>query len=89
MELYNILMDRGYPQPFCDEVTRNLNTDWTAQRMIGYLSYYKKLPMEEIADEVLAILSDRNRIMKKKDLEATNAKWNEMTWNGFPGGRDE
>ena len=65
MELYNILMDRGYPQPFCDEVTRNLNTDWTAQRMIGYLSYYKKLPMEEIADEVLAILSDRNRIMKK------------------------
>ena len=45
--------------------------------------------MEEIADEVLAILSDRNRIMKKKDLEATNAKWNEMTWNGFPGGRDE
>lgn len=57
-ELYRILLDRGYPEPFCDEVTKNLNTDFTAQRMIGYLSHYKKLPMEEIADETLAILSD-------------------------------
>ena len=51
MELYDILIRRGYPEPFCDEITKNLNTDWTAQRMIGYLSHYKKLPMEEIADE--------------------------------------
>lgn len=45
--------------------------------MIGYLSHYKKLPMEEIADEMLAILSDRNRIMRKHELEETNARWNE------------
>ena len=55
MELYDILIRRGYPEPFCNEITKNLNTDWTAQRMIGYLSHYKKLPMEEIADEMLAI----------------------------------
>ena len=72
MELYDILIRRGYPEPFCDEITKNLNTDWTAQRMIGYLSHYKKLPMEEIADEMLAILSDRNRIMQKHELEETN-----------------
>ena len=77
MELYDILLRRGYPEPFCDEITKNLNTDWTAQRMIGYLSHYKKLPMEEIADEMLAILSDRNRIMRKHELEETNARWNE------------
>ena len=70
------MLQRGYPEPFCDQVTRNLNTDWTAQRMIGYLSHYKKLPMEEVADEMLAILSDRNRIMQKKELENTNTKWN-------------
>lgn len=34
MELYDILLRRGYPEPFCDEITKNLNTDWTAQRMI-------------------------------------------------------
>lgn len=77
MELYRILQERGYPEGFCDQVTKNLNTDWTAQRMIGYLSHYKKLPMEEVVDEMLAILSDRNRIMQKKTLESTNTRWNE------------
>lgn len=76
-ELYQILLQRGYPEPFCDEVTKNLNTDFTAQRMIGYLAHYKKLPVEEIADETLAILSDRNRIMQKKQLEQSNAAYNE------------
>ena len=78
MELYNTLLNRGFPQEFCEQISRNLNTDWTAQRMIGYLSHYRKLPMEEIVDEMLAILSDRNRIMQKKEMEATNAKWNEI-----------
>lgn len=74
MELYEIMLRRGYPELFCDQITRNLNTDWTAQRMIGYLSHYKNLPMEEVVDEMLAILSDRNRIMQKKELESANAK---------------
>ena len=77
MELYDIMIKRGYPEEFCNQITKNLNTDWTAGRMIGYLSHYKKLPLEEIVDEMLAILSDRNRIMQKHDLEETNARWNE------------
>ena len=88
MELYEIMLRRDYPAEFCEQITLNLNTDWTAQRMIGYLSHYKKLPMEDVADEMLAILSDRNRIMRKKDLEAVNARWNAMTYNGFPGDED-
>ena len=64
MELYNTLLNRGFPQEFCEQISRNLNTDWTAQRMLGYLSHYRKLPMAEIVDEMLAILSDRNRIFK-------------------------
>ena len=89
MELYRLMLKRGYPEPFCDEVTKNLNTDWTAQRMIGYLSHYEKLRLEDVADEVLAILSDRNRIMDKKATEEANARWNEMTWNGFPFGEED
>lgn len=73
-----MLVKRGYPEPFCDEVTRYLNTDWTARRMIGYLSQYQKLRLEDVADEVLAILSDRNRIMEKKATEEANARWNEL-----------
>ena len=82
-KLYRVLLDRGYPEEFCDQITKNLNTDWTANRMLGYLSHYKKLPMEEIVDEMLAIISDRNRIMQKYQLEETNAKWNEFLNNGF------
>ncbi|MCD8154887.1 MAG: hypothetical protein LUF78_09425 [Clostridiales bacterium] len=76
-ELYKIMLDRGYQERFCDLVTQNLNTDFTAQRMIYYLSHYSELPEGEIVDEMLAILSDRNQIMQKKELEYNNAKYNE------------
>jgi hypothetical protein len=32
---------------------------------------------------MLSILSDRNRIMQKKELESINEKWNEFLNNGF------
>ena len=69
MQLYEMMMERGYPEPLCDLITRNLNTDFTATRMIGYLSHYSYLPEGEIVDEMLAILSDRNAIMRKKEAE--------------------
>lgn len=78
MELYEILLDKGYPEEFSDLITRNLNTDFTATRMIGYLSHYSDLPEAEIVDEMLSILSDRNQIMKKKNMEETNAMLNDL-----------
>mgnify|MGYP000411722165 FL=1 len=68
MQLYNLMMERGYPENLCDLVTRNLNTDYTATRMIGYLSHYSDLPDVEVVDEMLAILSDRNELIKKKRI---------------------
>lgn len=78
IRLYHMMLDKGYPEGFCDQVTRNLNTDWTARRMMGYLSHYKKLPLEEVVDEMLSILEDRKRIMEKKSLEDVNARWNDF-----------
>ena len=63
MQLYEMMLERGYSQNLCDLVTKNLNTDFTATRMIGYLSHYSYLPEVEIVDEMLAILSDRNAII--------------------------
>ena len=83
MELYEIMIDKGYSEQFSDLITRNLNTDFTAGRMIGYLSHYVSLPEAEVVDEMLAILSDRNQIMQKKELEAINVKWNQMMSEGF------
>lgn len=78
MQLYEMMLDRGYPQNLCDLVTRNLNTDYTATRMIGYLSHYSYLPEVEIVDEMLAILSDRNAIIQKKEAEQAQVKMNEI-----------
>lgn len=78
MQLYKMMLDRGYPEQLCDLVTRNLNTDYTATRMIGYLSHYSELPDIEIVDEMLAILSDRNAMMQKKEMEHAQARINEI-----------
>jgi len=78
MQLYEMMVERGYPKNLCELVTRNLNTDYTATRMIGYLSHYSYLPEVEIVDEMLAILSDRNAIIRKKEAERAQAKINEI-----------
>ncbi len=83
MQLYKLMLERGYPEEFCDIITKNLNTDFTAQRMIGYLYHYDHPPVEEIADEMISILSDRNQIMEKKELEEVNSRWNDFLMNGF------
>ena len=46
--------------------------------MIGYLSHYSYLPEVEVVDEMLAILSDRNAIMRKKEAEQAQAKINDI-----------
>ena len=78
IQLYEMLLTRGYPEALCQLITRNLNTDYTATRMIGYLSHYSELPELEIVDEMLSILSDRNTIIQKKEVEQTQNKINEM-----------
>lgn len=88
-ELYKYMISKGYSEEFSNLITQNLNTDFTAGRMFGYLSHYSDLPEAEVVDEMLAILSDRNAIMQKKTLEANNAAWNEMMWNGFPFAQDD
>ena len=89
MQLYQIMIDRGYPEPLCDLVTKNLNTDFTAMRMIGYLNHYSHLPEGEVVDEMLSILSDRNAIIRKKETEAAQAKINEMYEWGLDAEEDD
>ena len=60
MQLYKLMLERGYPEEFCDIITKNLNTDFTAQRMIGYLYHYDHPPVEEIADEMISVRSQPN-----------------------------
>lgn len=83
IELYNTLVQDGYQEQFAKLITDNLNTDFTAGRMLGYLAHYDHLPEVEIADEMLAILSDRKQIMDKKAAESYNATWNNYRQAGI------
>ena len=80
-QLYELMLRKGYPQEFSTMIVGELHTDFTATRMIGYISRSDKLPLEEVADEMLAILSDRDRIAQKHILEHAQAKINEMYRN--------
>ena len=83
-ELYKVLLDRGYPKEFCAEIAyKNMNTDYTATRMLGYLYRVTNPRIEDLVDEMLAILSDREAIIRKKELEHAQATINSVYREGL------
>ena len=83
-ELYKVLLTKGYPKELCAEIAyKNLNTDYTATRMLGYLYRYTEPRLEDVVDEMIAILSDREEIIKKKEMEQSQAVITEIYRNGL------
>ena len=83
-ELYKVLLSRGYPKEFCAEIAyKHMNTDYTATRMLGYLYRVSNPRIEDLVDEMLAILSDREAIIKKKELEYAQAVIDDMYERGL------
>ena len=81
-ELYKVLLTKGYPKELCAEIAyKNLNTDYTATRMLVYLYRYTEPRLEDVIDEMIAILSDREEIIKKKEMEQSQAVINEIYRN--------
>ena len=88
--LYYALKEKGYPDDFCREIAyKQMNTDYTATRMLGYLYRVSNPRPEDVVDEMLAILSDRNAIIQKKELEHAQATINRIcnTAESDPSGR--
>lgn len=83
-ELMKCLLAKGYPEEFCRELTyKYLNTDYTATRMIGYLKKMPTLRIEDCVDEMLAILSDRDRFVEKHRMLEAQAVMNDVYRNGL------
>lgn len=83
-ELYKVLLSKGYPKEFCAEIAyKYMNTDYTATRMLGYLYRVSDPKLEDLADEMVSILSDRDRIIQKKEAEHAQAVISEMYRNGL------
>ncbi len=84
-ELYKVLLEKGYPKDLCSEIAyKYLNTDYTATRMLGYLYRMTETPrVEVVVDEMIAILSERDQIMKKKESEHAQAVISEIYRTGL------
>lgn len=65
-EVYRALLEKGLHESLCKEIAfKYMNTDYTATRMLGYLYRMAELSEEQIVDEMIAILEDRERFRKK------------------------
>ena len=83
-ELYRLLLSKGYPEELCREIAyKHMNTDYTATRMMGYLYRVSDPRIEDLVDEMLAILSDRGEIIRKKEMERAQAVMNDVYRNGL------
>lgn len=83
--LYQVMKEMGYPEDLCEVVSREMRSEISETRMIGYLYHYSKPSVEQVVDEMLAIQSDRDAWIQKKQMENTQAKWNQFLNEGFPG----
>ena len=86
-ELVGTIVRMGYPEEFGRMIAKNLGSEKTMRRMTNYLRNAGPRSAEEIADEMLAIMSDRERWIRKKEAEKANAKYNELLARGL--GTDE
>ena len=82
-DLVRTIVRMGYPKEFGIVIADNLRTEKTMGRMIGYLKQANPGSADEIADEMLAIMEDRERWIRKKTAEYYNSKYNELLWYGL------
>jgi hypothetical protein len=86
--LTRMLCRKGYPEEFGRTVAAQLGTEKTIGRMISYLSKAGRVSAEDIVDEMLAIMSDRDSWVRKKKAEYYNSKYNELLLHGLEDDED-
>lgn len=83
-ELYRALQDKGYPDELCREIAyKHMNTDYTATRMLGYLYRVTSPRVEDVIDEMLAILSDRKPSSGRKSWSTPRLRINSVYREGL------
>ena len=83
-EVYRALLERGLHESLCKEIAfKYMNTDYTATRMLGYLYRMTELSEEQIVDEMIAILEDREKFRKKHELEEAQKAINKLYQDGL------
>ena len=82
-DLAAVIREMGYPEEFGYLIADELSTEKYMLRMIQYLRNASSASMEEIADEMLSMVDERNRWREKKENEYYNEKFNNMIYRGL------
>ena len=82
-ELIKEIERLGFPAALGEAVAKNLGSEKTMSRMLGYLKNVRPDREELIVDEMLAIMEDRKRWIDKKEAEYSNARYNDILNNGI------
>ncbi len=77
-KIYDLMLRKGYPAAFARIISAEMNTEFTGNRMYGYIARNDLLRLEDVADEMLAIKSDRDRIRSKHMSEQAQSAINMM-----------
>ena len=80
-KIYDLMLCKGYPEDFARIISMEMHTEFTGNRMYGYIAANDKLRLEDVADEMLAIKSDRDRIVNKHISGHAQNSINEMYRN--------
>ena len=79
-ELYSLMLKKGYPEEFSRLICLEMNTEFTAEKMLHYISG-EKHRLEDVADEMLAIKDMRDRLISKHITEHANRSINDLYRN--------
>ena len=77
-DLYELMIRKGYPEQFAAVIADQMRTEYTSERMMRYISRSPLLPAEEVADEMLSILAERDRLVEKHMAQHAQRKINEF-----------
>ena len=75
--LYELMLRNGYPEEFSRLICLEMSTDFTAERMVSYVSGEKKR-LEDIADEMVAIKDLKDRLINKHIAEHAQVSINKL-----------
>ena len=78
--LYKLMLRKGYPEEFSRLICAEMNTDFTAERMLHYIGG-EKHRLEDVADEMVAIKDLRDRLVNKHIAEHANSSINNLYRN--------
>jgi len=86
-DLLSLCRAKGLGEDFGKLIAQQLGSERALRRMISYLVNAKPRSMEEIADEVVAIMEDVNSWREKKQAQESSAVYN--AWLNSPERPDE